>query len=196
MKINIVWKATDELGLEHLQLSESQNEIIADGTIIRVENQTSFRVRYQIRCDARWQVREVKIDLLGANDKSIRLKSDGAGHWTDAEDNRLPVFDGCLEMDISATPFTNTLPIRRLRLEQGESANIEVVYLSLPGLTVQKSKQRYTCLEKAEGREFYLFEELGVFKGFNAEIAVDERGFVTEYPNLFKQISLSRSTAK
>ncbi len=188
MKINLVWKAIDEPGLEFLRVSETKSEIEANGTIVKIENQKPFRANYRVRCDQEWRVREVTIDLLGENDKSVRLQSNGAGNWTDAKNNPLPALDGCLYIDISATPFTNTLPIRHLRLAAGESANIAVVYFQLPDSTFQKSEQRYTFLEETDNKAVYLFEELGVFNGFKAGITVDERGFVIDYPNLFERI--------
>lgn len=196
MKTIIVWTSENEIGLEHLQASESETEVVADGTIIRIEDEKPFRCTYRIRCDALWRVREVKINSSGETHKSCFLKTDGAGNWTDAENKRLPDFGGCLDIDISATPFTNTLPIRRLKLKRRESSNIAVVYFSLPDLTIQRSQQRYTCLEKADSKAIYRFEETGIFKGFSAEITVDGRGFVVVYPNLFKRAGSSESAEK
>jgi hypothetical protein len=48
--------------------------------------------------------------------RKLELISDGRGKWTDASGNPLPALDGAIDMDLSVSPFTNTLPIRRLRL--------------------------------------------------------------------------------
>ena len=50
----------------------------------------------------------------------LHLESDGEGHWQENGKDR-PDLHGCIDIDIQATPFTNTLPIRRLGLKTGES---------------------------------------------------------------------------
>src|SRR5260370_2326998 len=106
-----------------------------------------FRVRYEIRCDAQWTPHQVTVEVLGG--ASVKLQSDGNGHWLSAN---VPVvaLDGCIDVDISATPFTNTLPIKRLGLGAGISANINFAYISVPDLVVRPLMQQYTCLVNTE----------------------------------------------
>jgi hypothetical protein len=52
-----------------------------------------------------------------------------------------------VDVDISITPFTNTLPIGRLKLHTGESQEILAVYICMPDLAISTDRQRYTCLE-------------------------------------------------
>jgi hypothetical protein len=86
-------------------------------------------------------------------------------------------------VDIQATPLTNTLPIRRLALQAGESTDIRLCYIEVPSLTVSPATQRYTALET--GR-LYRFESLE--SDFTADLPVDEDGFVLDYPGLFKRL--------
>jgi hypothetical protein len=89
-------------------------------------------------------------------------------------------------IDISATPFTNTLPIRRLGLKPGESEQLAVTYVRVPELLVGPEWQRYGCLEaRAEGG-LYRFEALPA--GFTAELPVDAEGLVIDYPGLFRRV--------
>ena len=78
--------------------------------------------------------------------------------------------DGCIDVDISAAPFTNTLPIRRLGLMKGERREIRVAYLALPALTVEPADQAYTCIEP---QRRYLYEKL--FRQFQAELGRSRR---------------------
>ncbi len=96
----------------------------------------------------------------------------------------MPEFTGCFEVDISTTPFTNTLPIRRVKLETGESVDISVIYFLVPEMTIQRSAQRYTRLET----NLFRFEEKGVFDEFTADLPIDADGLVIDYPELFKRI--------
>jgi hypothetical protein len=89
---------------------------------------------------------------------------------------------GCLDIDIAACAFTNTLPIRRLALEVGQSAEIQVAYLHIPDLRVERVPQRYTRVAPQR----YRYE--GLSTGFVAEITVDEDGLVIDYPQLCRRV--------
>ena len=114
----VVWQQWDNVGLEYLQLTESDEAIVVDSTVIGVnDNNVYFRLRYQINCDAHYQVQRVDLDLAGH--EPITLTNDGNGHWFHTNNYLLPALDGYVDIDISATPFTNTLPIRRLDWQSG-----------------------------------------------------------------------------
>jgi hypothetical protein len=98
----------------------------------------------------------------------------------------MPDLDGCIDVDISSTPFTNTLPIRRLGLEPGESEELAVTYILVPELLVGAERQRYDCLEAQAEGGLYRFEALP--SGFTAELPVDADGLVIDYPGLFRRV--------
>lgn len=188
MERSIMWSPWDEPGLEHLCLSEDDGQILADGMILGVRESKPFRAHYRIRCDAEWRVREVELKLLGDAGKSIKMNADGEGSWTDGSDNPLLWLDGCFEVDISATPFTNTLPIRRMRLKPGEASELVAAYISIPEMEVKPSRQRYTCLEIGFDGGIYKYEDEGLFQGFTADLPVDSDGLVADYPDLFRRV--------
>jgi hypothetical protein len=115
----------------------------------------------------------------------IELLADGEGHWKRGGGESVPELDGCIDVDISATPFTNTLPIRRLGLEPGESEELAVTYVRVPELLVGAERQRYSCLEAQANGELYRFEALP--SGFTAELPIDAEGLVIDYPGLFRR---------
>jgi hypothetical protein len=186
MKRKVIWSNLTDTGLEQLQLFGHNNEILADSVILGVEQESAFRIRYQIRCDHDWRVRGLTVKSLDENEPTIELNADGLGNWMNKSGERLSEFAGCLDVDITATPFTNTLPIRRLLLKQGESAEIKVVYLSIPEMQLSVEPQRYTCLEASEAGGRYLFESLD--GDFSAIITVDSDKLVEDYPGLFKRV--------
>ncbi len=140
-----------------------------------------FSLHYFLRLDTAWRVREAELTLLGS-DARLVLRSDGAGRWSDEKGRPLPGLDGCIDVDISVTPFTNTLPIRRLGLAPDSSDDVSVVYLAVPELSARRGRQRYTCL----GPERYLFESLET--GYRTELRVDAQGLVLDYPGLFRRL--------
>ena len=92
---------------------------------------------------------------------------------------------GCEYVDIAETPFTNTLPIRRLDLAPGGSADISVAYFDGAELQPWPEPQRYTRLEEGDGGGVYRF--LSLDGGFTADLPVDSDGLVLDYPGLFRK---------
>jgi hypothetical protein len=89
---------------------------------------------------------------------------------------------GAIDVDFSASPFTNTLPIRRLDLDVDDEADLVAAYLSFPDLELLPDPQRYTRLDE----DRYRFESLD--SDFAADLTVDARGFVLEYSGLFERL--------
>jgi len=185
----IIWSNQAATGLEHFYLRRGNDEITADGIVIGVEENVAFRIRYKISCDLGWHVRKVVVKSLEENEHTLSFVSDSLGNWTNESGNLVSELKGCFDVDITATPFTNTLPIRRLSLSSGESAEIKVVYFRIPEMQVSVEPQRYTCLEISSAGGKYKFESLD--GGFTAVITVDADGLVEDYPKLFKRVWMS-----
>jgi hypothetical protein len=179
-----MWAPWHPPGLEHLDLRILTTGVSADGVIVAVHRGEPFRLRYRVRCSDDWRVLQVVVDLLGGpdGDQTLALTTDGEGNWTDGAGRTIPYLTGCLDADISATPFTNTLAIRRLALEPGESRELQVAYIAVPELQCELLVQRYTRLEPY----LYLYE--GVASGFMAELPVDDTGLVLDYPESFRRV--------
>ena len=184
-----MWSPWTGPGLEHLHLRQQQEDIVADSLILGVEEQRPFRVRYEIHCDPQWRLRAVHLNVPGGSSQSLHLFTDGEGVWTTESEETIPSLEGCLDVDISATPFTNTLPIRRLALQPGSSAILNMVYIAIPQMQLKVAEQRYTCLEVTASGGRYRYESLanGV-SWFTAELAVDADGLVLDYPRLFRRV--------
>jgi uncharacterized protein len=112
---------------------------------------------------------------------SLEILSDGTGHWCRADGTGLPELDGCIDPDISMTPFTNTVAIRRLGSKVGEATEIKVAYILVPELSLRAAPQRYTRLAD----RLWRFDGLDI--DFTADLTVDEAGFVVQYPGLFRR---------
>ncbi len=188
MERQVMWSPWMGPGLEHLSLLQQQDGIVADGLIIGVEEQRPFRARYEIHCTQQWELRAVHVSLLSDAFPSLHLLTDGAGNWITEGGEMLPSLQGCLDVDISVTPFTNTLPIRRLALQPGASATLSMVYIVVPQMLIKVTQQRYTCLEVTPSGGRYRFESLkdGV-SSFTADLPVDHDQLVLDYPELFRR---------
>lgn len=171
------WCNWEDTSREHLVLRQTAVGIVVDSAIVA----GSYAVQYRVLCDPLWRVKQLHVRTIG-RDAPFVLETDGEGHWRDGDAQALPQIDGAIDIDLPASPFTNTLPIRRLQLQPGQSADIVAAYVIFPDMTVQADPQRYTRIDKNR----YRYESRD--SDFTAEITVDEDGLVIDYPGLFKRI--------
>jgi hypothetical protein len=181
-----IWnKEREGIGLEHLLLTERE----ADSVVLAFdEDHGPFRLTYHLTWDESWQLRDAELVLANERStRSLRLQTDGRGHWRDGADKALDALDGCMDIDIWPTPFTNSFPIRREPMAIGERREFHTAWIGAPALTVQPQPQAYTRL----GDRLYLFENLDG-SGFRTELPVDEDGIVLDYPDLFRRVKEDR----
>jgi hypothetical protein len=179
-----MWSAWDGPGLGHLRLAIRDSGVVADGLVVGVAEGQPYRLSYEVRCDRLWRVRAARVGVPGEPPK-VELLSDGEGNWTGPDGRAVAYLEGCGYVDVSETPFTNTLPIRRLGLAPGESAEISVAYFDGTELQPWPEPQRYTRLETGDGGGRYRFESLD--GGFTADLPVDSDGLVLDYPGRFRR---------
>lgn len=182
MQLIVRWRDVENGGLEHLHLRLDDDQVVAEALVIGGEEGAPYGLRYRVVCDRAWRVREMLVTLAGG-DREIRLRSEGDGRWFDRTGRLVPDLDGCIDIDIAATPFTNTLPIRRLDLQEGQSQDIRVVYVPVPALEISAVDQRYTCVDRGQR---YRYE--GFPRGFAADLTVDADGLAIDYPGLFQRV--------
>ena len=175
------WQPEAGEGIEHLVLHETTDRVVAESVVVGSAEGRPFAAHYRIACEPPWRVREVEIRVVGTGHRRV-LRSDGAGRWTDASGSALPDLADATDVDLSISPFTNTLPIRRLGLEAGASAEITTAWVRFPDLAVLPDGQRYTCLEPLCR---YRYEALD--SDFTRDLEVDGDGLVTRYPGLFRR---------
>jgi hypothetical protein len=180
----IVWTGLAEPSLEYLDLATDAGPR-ASATIVAVWDGLPIHLDYEIDCDPDWVVRRVDAQLAAGSDtRRLALRATREGAWTDESGRPMPVLDGCSYVDIQATPFTNSLPIRRLQLAPGGTRDVRVAYVRVPSLQVSAADQRYTRLEDA-GSPRYRYES----GGFQAELVVDGDGIVVDYERLWRRIA-------
>jgi uncharacterized protein len=133
------------------------------------------------------------MDRLGKERTRLLLRSDGAGHWTDRSGQALTAMNGAVDLDY-ASPFTNTIAIKRLALKDLQSETIQVVFVHLPDLRPTLVLQRYTLKRSNQNEVVYRYE--GLNSGFTADITVDSDGLVIEYPGLAKRVWKKQGNGK
>jgi hypothetical protein len=175
---NSSWEA---IGLEHLLLTHDT----ADSVVLAADEESGpFRLVYRLHWNEKWQLRSADFSLAkDGSSRSLNLHTDGNGNWQDGEGRSLVELDGCVDIDIWPTPFTNSFPIRRQPMAIGERRTFRMAWVFGPDLTVRPQPQAYTRVSD----RLYLFESLDG-SGFKVELPVDEDGIVLDYPELFRRV--------
>jgi hypothetical protein len=176
---DLVWKAQQFPGLEHVMTRSDASGFRADSQLVMVEDRP-VRVSYVLECDARWQFTALALSVTDSDGERTLLLADTADGWQ-SDGTPRPDLDGCVDIDLDCTPLTNTLPIRRLAWAPGESRDLSMAYVSVPSLTVRPVGQRYTQLEPG----FFRYES----GSFRTELPVDEAGFVLDYPSYWGRVA-------
>ncbi|CAD5248378.1 Transcriptional regulator [Bosea sp. 62] len=176
---SVRWRALEGDGLEHLTLRAQADGFRADAALVGEREGRRFGASYRIDCAADFTVRSFEIATTDGRGLAM-MRRDGA--WHDGERGHLPAFDACVDIDLSATPFTNTLPIRRCSWQPGQQRRIAMFFVPFDSFEPFVTEQIYTCLEP----RLFRFETAD--GSFTAELPVDEDGLVMDYPCLFQRL--------
>ncbi|MFD1910597.1 putative glycolipid-binding domain-containing protein [Halodurantibacterium flavum] len=177
----IFWRRLDTDGLERLLVTEDDHGIFVKGTILTTEN-GGCRLDHDWRLDSNWATLRAAVSREGADgQKTLRLDRAGAS-WTVNGQTR-PDLDGASDVDLSLTPFCNTLALRRLMGTGGDRIMLDIAYIDGATLSVARSRQAYDRINN----RCFRYRDLGLAMGFEALIDVDDRGFVTRYEGLFER---------
>lgn len=173
-----VWRRQDEVSLEHFSLQSAGGLLLWSGQITAVLAGVPHFVVYTLVCNADWSPREARVYRTAGGDQSgTHLVRNPEGGWA-VDGVERGDLAGALDLDIQWTPSTNALPIHRLGLEVGESREVEVAWIRLPGMTVERLSQRYTRL----GPDRY--ERYGARS--SQEFTVDGSGMVERYGDFWE----------
>ncbi len=128
MHKNILWKGIYYNSLENCIVSREKPVYASASTIVGSHENAPYTIEYSITTNRRWETRRLSLTAhLSNTTHRVVLHKDGDGRWV--ENGRpAPRYNGFTDIDISLTPFTNTLPINRLGLKENEEAIIDVIY--------------------------------------------------------------------
>ena len=181
------WTYFRHPGTDRATLSETEGGFRLSGRARLRFPEGPTAITYAIACDSAWRPRTARVDLvLGRQRRFLQIQVGESGDWV-IDSFRRRDLRGFTDLDLSASPSTNTLILRRLGLPVGGSAEIEAGWVVFPDLEVRAVRQRYTRMSEAH----YRYE--GLHNGFVAEFDVDKNGLVVHYPGFWEQVPLSRS---
>jgi len=96
-----------------------------EGTVVLLLEELPTQISYRIECDKHWKTKDIAIrqERLGSTTHRT-LNVNNKQTWKTKE-SVIPFATGIDDVDLEVTPATNTLPIRRIGLKEGESQQVD-----------------------------------------------------------------------
>jgi hypothetical protein len=144
---------------------------------------------FRVRLDDDWTTRDVLAGAVSAaGGAGLRMTADAQRSWT-VDGHPRPDLEGCVDVDVAATPLTNTFPIRRLGgLTVGQEVTTPIAWVDVPSLRVTRVEQTYRRLPAADGLDSWEYRDAqhGAFV-----LTVDDAGLVVDYEGFCRRVGSS-----
>jgi hypothetical protein len=167
------WATWDGAHAEQLELVWENEAWTATGRV------GGHDVQYVIRLSPLWQVRQFLLfrDLA---EPDLWLGTDGHGRWGEMNGAHRPELDGAFDIALAVTPFTHTLPIRRLDLSVGKGVELVVLAIDVDTLGVTTVPLTY----ERHAEHSWVVRE----RGSEVRFEVDTHGVPTDVPGRFRRV--------
>jgi uncharacterized protein len=181
----VAWERADEgRGVSIARRERLDDGWLFHGSEVLVGDET-LSCHFSVVVGTDWVTRRVEASTVSAAGEARRVLEAVDGRWTVDGASR-PDLDGCVDVDVAATPLTNTFPIRRLAgLAVGEEVTSGVAWVDVPALGVTRVHQTYQRLGDADGLALWRYHDPlhGAFV-----LTVDEEGMVVDYEGFARRI--------
>lgn len=169
------WHTWEHEHLETLTLRWENEGWTATGEVGREA------ITYVIRLSATWHARQFLL-FRDLDEPDLWLGADGTGRWGEMNGAHRHDMAGCTDIDLPITPFTNSIPIRRLALDVGGDAEVTAATIDVETLGVVITRQRYERLTPRR------FRRTNLDSGDATEFDVDAYGLVHDEPEAFRRL--------
>lgn len=180
IKSMILWRRLDQPGYESARLVQNDPGWLLAGTAVFSHENQTCRLGYWINCAAQWLTVSARVKgWIGKKAVELEISTDANRRWFMNGEESTAVA-GCLDLDLNFSPSTNLLPIRRLGLVIGQSAEVKAAWLRFPSFTLEPFEQRYHRIDTLT----YRYESAG--GEFVRVLQVNSAGFITHYPGFWQ----------
>jgi uncharacterized protein len=179
--IIVTWQGTSRTSLESVRLFVSDGRLRASGRLVVADFSASFEFtasragdvgRGLLRTTAADSERQIS---LGRTEDGVWLVDHGKGATERNE------FEGALDVDVAGSVTFTALPIRRLGLHRTPAtAELPVLYVSMPDLTVTLVRQTYRTVSITDTGAIINYTDANR----TADIEVDRDGLPLHYPGV------------
>lgn len=130
-------------------------------------------ISYRVQTDLGWKTQRVQVEeFFRGGRQSLEIEAKRSKWYVRGTEER--ALEGCVDVDLGASPSTNTLPIKRVAPALGSRLDLKAAWVRFPSLEVEPLVQSYERV----GKRLYLYRSAS---GFSSEIEVDGFGLVRRY---------------
>jgi hypothetical protein len=186
LDLHVLWHCPVLSSTEYASLTRDHDGYRLHGVALLSREGVPSRIDYEAVTDHQWSRSAAHATVTTPTQVlRIELRSTTGGAW-ELDGVEAPQLRGCTDLDLGWTPSTNTIPIRRLGLQVGESAAITAAWVRFPELDVLSSEQHYTRL----GDDRWRYRS----GAFDAELVIDPAsGLVLAYgDDLWRAAAITR----
>jgi len=177
--VTVIWRRLDVPGHESARLTSRDAKHVLAGASVFIHERAPCRLDYSIVCRADWQTESASVrGWVGQREIEVAISVDPLRRW-ELNGRDVPAVAGCMDVDLNFSPATNILPIRRLGLRVGQSAEVTAAWLRFPGFELEPLPQAY----HRTAEQTYRYESAG--GSFVKDLTVNDAGFVIQYPDFF-----------
>jgi hypothetical protein len=177
----MVWRRLDLPGHDSATIHLGTREAVLSGMAVFHAGEPTA-LAYVVHADAEWRTTEAHVwGWRGGDAIDLRLERDHAGTWTLNEES-CPAVHSCVDLDLSFTPATNLLPLRRLSLGVGEAAEVQSAWLEWPEARLTRLVQRY---RRRSEMEYDYESDLPGGELFRTTLRAQPNGWVLDYGGLW-----------
>ena len=179
---SILWQRLDAPGVEYFRLRSAGDGWRLRGAVILYLDAAPYFIQYCLATDRDWNACALAVESEMANvSHRLRLARNAEGKWTRGNEPAPDLAD-CMVPDLMFSPSASLLPVRRLSLKIGESAEMTAAWIGLPDLTVVPIKQKLTRV----GEQRY--RSVSKASDSSREIEVDDLGLPIRYSAIWRAL--------
>ncbi len=135
---------------------------------------------YVVRFSPTWHARQFLL-FRDFDEPDLWLATDGGGRWGEMNGAHRTDLDGCTDLSIVGSPFSLTMPLRRLPLHVGDRAEVITAEIDTELLVVLPVHERYTRVADRQ------WSKETVTAGTAVDWAVDDHGLVVDLAGAFRR---------
>jgi hypothetical protein len=176
----VLWHRLDVPGHEAARLTSRGSDWVLEGTAAFLHERQPCCLTYSVICSSAWHTLACRLSgWVGPNSIEVNVEADGSHRWR-LNGAEAAAVEGCIDVDLNFSPSTNLLPIRRLNLAVGQSAEVRAAWLRFPGFNLEPLQQSYRRIDETT----YRYESAG--GTFVRDLQVAQSGLVLLYPGFWE----------
>jgi uncharacterized protein len=167
--VSVAWDLWDGTPSERLEVRWQNEAWTVEGVVAPLD------IQYVIRLTASFRPSQFLL-FRDLDEPDLWLATDGSGRWGEMNGAHRTDLDGCTDIALACTPFSHSMPIRRLPLAIGHTARISVAMVDPETLAVVPVAVQYT---RSSAREWTVDRFHGE-RITSTALTVDAQGIVVE----------------